>query len=252
MSTVFQRLLNIRDSRGAGFVLLVDPDDTTEDALPDLAARAGSVGVDAIFVGGSLIHSLELERYVATLKRHTDLPVIGFPGAITQVVPSLDALLYLMVISGRNPDYLIGRHVVAAPLIRKMGLETLSTGYMLVESGPLTTAQYMVGSMPLPRNKPGVAAATAMAGEMLGLQCMYLDGGSGAESPVPDRMIRAVADAVDVPIIVGGGIRTPETVAAKVRAGASFVVVGNAFEDDGDVGFMRAMAEAAHGGLSVS
>lgn len=251
LQSVYQRLLEIRAERGAGFVLLVDPDDTPEQTLPDLAAHAATVGVDLFFVGGSLVHSTDLDRYVSTLKRHTSLPVIGFPGAITQVVPSLDALLYLMVISGRNPDYLIGRHVVAAPLIRKMELETLSTGYMLVESGPLTTAQYMVGSLPLPRNKPDVAVATAMAGEMLGLQLMYLDGGSGAESTVPDEMIRAVSQSVQTPVVVGGGIRTPETVAAKVAAGASFVVVGNAFEEQGDVGFLREMAAAAHGGVAV-
>lgn len=228
-------------------MLLIDPDDTPEDALPELSARAESVGVDAFFLGGSLVHSTELDRYVGTLKRHTPLPVIGFPGAITQVVGQLDALLFLSVISGRNPDYLIGRHVVAAPLVRKMGLETISTGYMLIESGALTTAQYMVGSLPLPRARPDVAVATALAGEMLGLRLMYLDAGSGADEPVPDAMIRGIADAVACPIVVGGGIRTPEAVAAKVAAGASFVVVGNAFEERGDEGFMREMVAAARG-----
>lgn len=232
-------------------MLLVDPDDTPEERLPEVAERAAAAGVDAFFLGGSLVHSTELDRYVATLKRHTELPVIGFPGAITQVVGNLDALLYLMVISGRNPDYLIGRHVVAAPLIRKMRLETISTGYMLVESGALTTAQYMVGSLPLPRERTGVAVATAMAGEMLGLQTLYLDAGSGADHPVPDAMVSGIRDAVQVPIIVGGGMRTPEAVAAKVAAGASFVVVGNAFEERGDEAFMREMVSAAHSGVSV-
>lgn len=230
-------------------MLLIDPDDTPEDALPYVAARAEANGVDILFLGGSLVHATELERYVATLKRHTSLPIIGFPGEITQVVPSLDALLYLMVISGRNPDYLIGRHVVAAPLIRRMGLETISAGYMLVESGPLTTAQYMVGSLPLPRAKTDVAVATAMAGEMLGLKLAYLDAGSGAEAPVPDEMIAGVAANIASPIVVGGGIRTPEAVAAKVDAGASFVVVGNAFEESDDAGFMREMTAAVRRGV---
>ena len=251
MPAVFDHLLKVRDQRGAGFVLLIDPDDTPEDSLPELAERAGASGVDAFFLGGSLVHATELDRYVATLKRHTELPVVGFPGAITQVVGQLDALLFLMVLSGRNPDYLIGRHVVAAPMIRKLGLETISTGYMLIESGALTTAQYMVGSLPLPRKRPGVAVATALAGEMLGLRLMYLDAGSGADAPVPDAMIRGIADAVECPIVVGGGIRTPDVVAAKVAAGASFVVVGNAFEECADDGFMREMAAAAHGGVRV-
>ncbi|MFT5142432.1 MAG: phosphoglycerol geranylgeranyltransferase [Rhodothermales bacterium] len=232
-------------------MLLIDPDDTPEAGMPELAMRAESVGVDLFFVGGSLVHATEMERYVATLKRHTSLPVIGFPGAITQVVPNLDAVLFLSVISGRNPDYLIGRHVVAAPLIRGMELEAISTGYMLVESGALTTAQYMVGSLPLPRSKPDVAVATAMAGEMLGLKLLYLDGGSGAEHAVPDEMIHGIAGVVSTPIVVGGGIRTPEAVARKVAAGASFVVVGNAFEENGESGYMTEMAAAAHSGVGV-
>ncbi len=248
MSSVFQRLLRVRDQVGACFVLLIDPDDTPEEALPSLAERAGECGVDAFFMGGSLVHTTELDRYVSTLKKHSDVPVIGFPGAITQVVPNLDALLFLSVISGRNPDYLIGRQVVAAPLVRQMGLETIATGYMLVESGPLTTAQYVVGSLPLPRSKMDIAVATAMAGEMLGLQLAYLDAGSGAEMAVPNEMISAISSSVAMPVVVGGGIRTPEEVAAKARAGASFVVVGNAFEESEDAGFMRAMAVAAHGG----
>jgi phosphoglycerol geranylgeranyltransferase len=251
VDSVFDRILGVSDQRGAGFVLLIDPDDTPEAALPELAMRAESVGVDFFFVGGSLVHATELERYVATLKRHTRLPVLGFPGAITQVVPNLDAVLFLSVISGRNADYLIGRHVVAAPLIRRMGLETIPTGYMLVESGALTTAQYMVGSLPLPRSKPDVAVATALAGEMLGLKLLYLDGGSGAERAVPDEMIRSIADAVSIPMVVGGGIRTPEEVGRKVAAGAAFVVVGNAFEENGDSVFMTEMALAAHSGVRV-
>ena len=230
-------------------MLLIDPDDTPQERLPAVAERAEANGVDILFLGGSLVHSTELDRYVATLKRHTTLPVIGFPGAITQVVPSLDALLFLMVVSGRNPDYLIGRHVVAAPLIRRMKLETISAGYMLVESGPLTTAQYMVGSLPLPRSKTDVAVATAMAAEMLGLKLAYLDAGSGAEMPVPDEMIAGVAASVSMPVVVGGGIRTPELVAAKVEAGASFVVVGNAFEESEDAGFMREMTAAVRRGV---
>jgi phosphoglycerol geranylgeranyltransferase len=246
MSLVFRQLLDVRDRSGACFVLLIDPDDTPEASLPGLAERAELSGVDAFFLGGSLVHATELDRYVATLKRHTELPVIGFPGAITQVVSNLDALLFLTVISGRNPDYLIGRQVVAAPLVRQMGLETIATGYMLVESGAITTAQYVVGSLPLPRSKVDIAVATAMAGEMLGLQLAFLDAGSGADLAVPDEMVAAIAAQVEMPIVVGGGIRRPEEVASKAAAGASFVVVGNAFEHSADLGFMREMVAAAH------
>lgn len=244
--TVYASLLEVRQEKGAGFIVLVDPDKLPEADLPGFAHRCAEAEVDALFVGGSLMHATELERYVRQLKEGAALPVIGFPGALNQVTPALDAVLYLSVISGRNPEYLFGQHVYAAPLIRRLGIEPISTGYMLVESGRTTTALYMSHSMPLPRHKPDVAAATALAAEMMGMRLLFADGGSGADHPVPEEMIAAIAACCSVPLVVGGGLRSPVEIARKVQAGAGFVVVGNAIEQCPDTGYIADLAAAAH------
>ncbi len=161
--------------------------------------------------------------------------MVLFPGNSLHIEPTADAILFLSLISGRNPEFLIGQHVIAAPLLRKSGLEVLPTGYMLVDSGAQTTVSYISGTMPLPADKPGVAACTAMAGEMLGLQLMYLDAGSGARRPVSPDMIAAVRSVVDVPIIVGGGINSGEKAYNALKAGADLIVVGNGIEQDPDL-----------------
>lgn len=226
--------------------MLIDPDKLPVDRIAPFAERCEEAGVAALFVGGSLLHTVDLDCYVAALKQATRLPVIGFPGSLTQVVRPLDAVLYLSIVSGRNPEYLFGQHVQAAPLIRQLGVEAISTGYMLVESGRTTTAQFMSGSPPLPRHKPDLAAATALAAEMLGMKLLFADGGSGADAPVPVEMIRAITHVCTIPLIVGGGLRTPESVSERVEAGASFAVVGTAFEEAHASGLMAEMVHAAH------
>lgn len=233
MKPTLERLLDARPRSGAGFVVLIDPDKLPLSAMPRFVDRCHAAGIDAFFVGGSLLHTPDMERYVLHLKALTRLPVIGFPGSVVQVVGGLDAVLFLSLISGRNPEYLIGQHVQAAPLLKRLGVEPIATGYMLVESEALTTAQYMSGSLPLPRNKPDVAAATALAGEMLGMQLVFLDAGSGASSPVPESLIQAVKATCQIPVVVGGGMRSPEMVRRAAQAGADFVVVGNALENEG-------------------
>ncbi len=242
----YDYLLAAAHARGAGFIVLIDPDKLAEDRLPAFAARCAEAGVDAFFVGGSLMHAVELDGYVRTLQAAAELPVIGFPGTLHQISGALSAVLYLSVVSGRNPEHLIGQHVHAAPLIRRLGLEPIPTAYMLVESGRLTTAQYMSGSAPLPRNKPEIAAATALAAEMMGMRLLFTDGGSGAEQPVPEEMIGAITETCRIPLVVGGGLRTPEAVAQKVAAGARFIVVGNAIEQRDDAAYIADLAAAAH------
>lgn len=244
--STYDRLLAIARRKGAGFIVLIDPDKLGEDDLPAFAERCAGADVDALFIGGSLMHAVELDRYVHALKAVTDLPVVGFPGTLSQISGALDAVLYLSVVSGRNPEHLIGQHVHAAPMIKRLGLEPIPTAYMLVESGPLTTAQYMSGSIPLPRNKPEIAAATALAAEMMGMRLLFTDGGSGAEHPVSDEMIGAITQTCSIPLVVGGGLKTPQGVARKVAAGARFVVVGNAIEQNGDAGYIADLAAAAH------
>ncbi len=246
VASVYQHLLDVRHARGAAFIVLIDPDRLPEAALPALARRCHDAGVDALFVGGSLLHAPAFGTYLRRLRAVTHLPLIGFPGSVSQLSAELDAVLYLSVVSGRNPEYLFGQHVHAAPVIRRLGIEPIATGYMLVESGRATTAQYISHTLPLPRHKPDVAAATALAAEMMGMRLLYADGGSGADRTVPEEMIAAICEVCTVPLVVGGGLRTPDEVARKVRAGAGLVVVGTALEQRPDAAYLAELAAAAH------
>jgi phosphoglycerol geranylgeranyltransferase len=187
-----------------------------------------------------------LNDCINIIKNNSSLPVIIFPGSVSQVLPTADALLYISLISGRNAEQIIGKHVMAAPIIKQTGIEPISTGYMLVESGATTTAEYMSGSKPIPRNKPEIAAATALAAEYLGMKMIYLEGGSGAENSVPNKMVKLVSDTCTIPIIVGGGIRDANTASEKVKNGASLIVVGNYFEDENNWQFVREFANSIH------
>ena len=215
--------------------VLLDPDKVEQDVLLSLLAHTTQYPVDYFLVGGSLVTDYAHKEVIATIRRHTATPVILFPGNPLHIEPSADAILFLSLISGRNPEFLIGQHVIAAPLLKKSGLEILSTGYMLVDGGAQTTVSYVSGTMPLPYDKPGVAACTAMAGEMLGLQLMYLDAGSGARRPVSSAMIAAVRAVVDTPLVVGGGINTDQKAYEALKAGADMIVVGNGIEQNPDL-----------------
>lgn len=211
--------------------VLVDPQDAPSGSnWRRLVSHIQSSKATDIFVGGSLVTDGSTQRVVHELKRTLAQPVVLFPGSPNQVVPGADALLFLSLISGRNPELLIGKHVEAAPTIARHDLEAVPTGYMLIGDPPLTAAAYMSHSLPIPSAKPDLAVATALAGQMLGLRCLYLDAGSGAGSPIPVDTIRAVADAVHVPLIVGGGLNSQEDLNRAWDAGATCVVVGSAVE----------------------
>jgi len=209
---------------------LIDPDKVTDASLAHTVNLCLKAQVDLFLVGGSLLTADALERTVQAIKAQTDIPVVLFPGSIHQITRHADALLFLSLISGRNPELLIGNHVLAAPMLRDSGLEVMPTGYILVNGGRPTTVSYISQTQPIPADKPDIAACTALAGEMLGLRLMYLDAGSGATEAVPAATIAAVRRTVQAPIIVGGGIRTPVQAQAAWAAGADVVVVGNAFE----------------------
>lgn len=215
--------------------VLLDPDKIEQNGLDALLVRTTEFPVDFFLVGGSLVTSYIHKDVIAAIHRHTNTPIVLFPGNPLHIEPSADAILLLSLISGRNPEFLIGQHVIAAPLLKKSGLQVLPTGYMLVDSGTQTTVSYVSGTMPLPHNKPDVAACTAMAGEMLGLQLIYLDAGSGARWPVPANMITAVRQVVDLPIVVGGGIDSGEKAYEALKAGADLIVVGNGIEQNPDL-----------------
>ena len=224
--------------------VLVDPDTPDSNTLQTIIKKANEAEADFIFLGGSLLVKDALDECIDAIKSMTNIPVILFPGSIMQVSGKADALLFISLISGRNPELLIGSHVISAPYIRQAKLETLPTGYILVDSGRQTTASYMSGSAPIPYNKPEIAACTAMAGEMLGQKLIYMDGGSGADNPISTKMIGAVRKSVDLPIIIGGGIRDAETAVKICQAGADIVVVGNASEENPDL--IRIIAQAVH------
>jgi phosphoglycerol geranylgeranyltransferase len=207
--------------------LLLDPDDFSQSRGVALARKAQEAGVDALLIGGSLLHTDRFSDFVAAVKKAVRLPVILFPGDATQLSPAADAVLFLSLVSGRNPVMLIGEHVKGAPLIRKFGIEPISTAYMLVESGAVSSVEFMSNTRPLPRTKPAIAAAHALAAQYMGMSMIYLEAGSGAPQTVPEEMVRLVRATVTIPIIVGGGIRTPDAARRLCEAGADIIVTGN-------------------------
>jgi putative glycerol-1-phosphate prenyltransferase len=210
--------------------VLIDPDKGKREHLAKIAAIANEAKVDLFFVGGSLMVGNEMAETIKTLKSLSNIPIILFPGSPSQVCDQADGILLLSLISGRNPDLLIGQQVIAAPAIKQSGLEVFPTGYMLIDGGRPTTASYISASQPIPANKPEIAAVTAMTGEMLGLKLMYADAGSGADNAVSSEMISAIKRVTNTPLIVGGGMKTANDVARAFEAGADIAVVGNAFE----------------------
>lgn len=225
---VYSSILEKKKSGKKQFAILIDPDKVSEKTI-DIAQ---SSGVNYFFVGGSLLVSNTLNKCVETIKKKSSIPVVLFPGSILQISEQADALLFLSLISGRNPDLLIGKHVIAAPILKASKLELISTGYMLIESGRQTTASYISNTTPIPADKDDIAMCTAIAGEMLGLKAIYMDAGSGALNPISTSMIKEVAENISIPLIVGGGIKTPENAIAAAKAGADIVVIGNAIEKD--------------------
>ena len=238
---------NLQDSRKAGkklFAILIDPDKQSKEELKQIVKKAKSAKADLFFVGGSLLTNDSLDSCLETLKSESDIPVILFPGNAMQVNDKADAILFLSLISGRNAEMLIGKQVITAPILKQSSLEVVPTGYILIDSGKPTTVSYMSNTTPIPHEKNAVAACTAMAGEMLGLKCIFMDGGSGALNPISEKMIAAVRQSVDTPLIIGGGINSGKKAAANCEAGADIIVVGNAIEKDENL--IEEIANAIH------
>jgi len=244
--SIYERFLSVRDRKGSGYFVLIDPDKKSEKETLKIVESCAVSGVDAILVGSSLLLSSRFNATIKEIKEAFDIPVVIFPGSTIQLSEYADAVLFLSLISGRNAEFLIGTQVLGAPIVRKMGLEAISTGYMLVESGNTTAAEFMSNSKPIPRDKSDIAVAHAMAGEYLGLKLIYLEAGSGAIHSVPEAMIEAVTGYINIPVIVGGGIKTPEEARKKVEAGASFIVTGNVLEKGSDLNLIREFADAVH------
>ncbi|HTF80167.1 MAG TPA: geranylgeranylglyceryl/heptaprenylglyceryl phosphate synthase [Cytophagales bacterium] len=241
---IYNTILERKRTKQKAFAILVDPDNIEQPALLDLIQLAVSCHVDYFFVGGSLIVKDHVGTVVKTIKARCKIPVILFPGSNMHIDAQADAILFLSLISGRNPDLLIGQQVIAAPILKRTPLEILSTGYMLVDGGRSTTVSYISNTTPLPADKPSIAACTAMAGEMLGMKIIYMDAGSGAEYPISRKMIGAVSRSIDIPLVVGGGINNVAKAQDAWEAGADIVVIGNAIETNKTL--VIDIAERAH------
>ncbi|HOY39609.1 MAG: geranylgeranylglyceryl/heptaprenylglyceryl phosphate synthase [Bacteroidales bacterium] len=227
--TVYQQIMETKEHGKHLLAMLIDPDKFSEQNFREFVKSSDFSAVDLLFAGGSFL-STGTNSCIEGIKKYTDKPVILFPGNACHISKNADAILLLSLISGRNAEFLIGNHVTAAPFIKKSGIEAISTGYMLIGNGNDTSVEYISNTHPIPAAKTDIAVATALAGEMLGMKLIYLEAGSGARKSVPDEMVRAVSNACNSPLIVGGGINTQDQMERKFENGATIVVIGSAFE----------------------
>ncbi len=242
--SVFSQLNSVIDEKGAAYVVLIDPDRKNENLLESRVESANESGVDALFVGGSLMMDRKCKERVKRIKDVSNIPVIFFPGGVGQLNAYYDAMLFMSVISGRNPHYLIGEQAIAAPIVKDIGMETIPTGYILMDGGAGSTVEFMSGTRPIPMNRSDIAVAHALAGQYLGMKLIYLEAGSGAKEPVAKNVVKAVTETLDIPVIVGGGIRNAETASEKVKDGASIIVTGTVIEENSSL--MSELADAIH------
>ena len=233
MQEVYKNIVSEKENRL--LAVLIDPE---KELLSEIAVKIDKINTSSathIFVGGSTDSKSMTDTVIKEIKKHTDLPVVIFPGDTNQISASADALLFLSLISGRNPDYLIGKHVTAVPKIIEAGLEVIPTAYVLIEGGSVSAVERVSKTKPMCLNNIETIVQTAKAGELLGMNLVYLEAGSGASFPIPEEVIRAVKNILKVPLIVGGGIKTKEQLEAAYKAGADLVVVGTAFEQNTSV-----------------
>ncbi|MBT7896425.1 MAG: geranylgeranylglyceryl/heptaprenylglyceryl phosphate synthase [Flavobacteriales bacterium] len=242
--SIYQHITSSKKNNSKLFAILIDPDKQDNNQLTEIIKKANDAKVDLFFVGGSLLIDDRLDQCIKTIKENSEIPLLLFPGNAMQVSNKADGILFLSLISGRNPHMLIGQQVISAPILKKTTLEIISTGYMLVDSGEATAVSYMSNTTPIPYSKDNIAAATAIAGEMLGLKILFLDGGSGAKKAISTKMIKAVSNQINIPLITGGGITTATKAIENCEAGADIIVVGNAIEKEN--GLISQIAEAIH------
>ena len=227
---IYKKIIQSKKNGKKLFAILIDPDKQDTKDLLKIIEKCNSTKVDMFFVGGSLLTNDYLKNCITTIKKNSKIPVVLFPGNAMQVDEQADAILFLSLISGRNAEMLIGKQVITAPILKKSSLEVIPTGYMLIDSGKQTTVSYMSNTTPIPHDKEQVAKCTALAGEMLGLKMIFMDGGSGALNPISTKMIRSVSKTIDVPLVIGGGINSGKKAIENCKAGADIIVVGNAIE----------------------
>ena len=225
------------------FALLIDPDNHNTNTLSNLTKDANNSGVDLILIGGSLLNN-DIDKSIEIIQNNTKIPVLLFPGNLLQISNKADGILLLSLISGRNPDLLIGNHVIASTHIKRSKLEVLPTGYILIDGGKPTSVEYMSNTKPIPADKTDIAIATAIAGEMLGLKYIYLEAGSGAKQSINTNIIKGVKKSINIPLIVGGGITTASDIKKTIHAGADIIVIGSAVEKDSKI--LSNLVKATH------
>jgi len=246
MPSIYDRLIAVSENRGGIYALLLDPDQKNHGSLESMVDLANESDVDVLFVGGSLMMDGKSHDRVKEIKNKSNLPVVFFPGNTSQLNRYFDAVLFLSVLSGRNPHYLIGEQVISAPIIKDLGLEAIPTGYLLLDGGAQSTVEFMSGSNPIPMNRPDITVAHALASEYLGMKFVYLEAGSGARQSVSEEIIKRCAEKLNIHLIVGGGIKTPIEAESKIKAGAAMVVTGSVLEGSTDPKLMKDFADAIH------
>ena len=232
MRKIYQDILVSTSNKEKLLAVLIDPDKMVIEIASKIIRSLNVSMVTHIFVGGSIVEDNKTEKLVSEIKKYTNLPVIVFPGDVSQIAEQADAILFLSLISGRNPNYLIGKHIEAVSKLKKTNLEVIPTGYMLIENGKETSVQKVTQTLPMSRNDIQLVVDTALAGELLGMKLIYLEAGSGATHPIDTKMISEVKKAIQIPLIVGGGIRTKKQLNNAYVSGADLVVIGTAFEED--------------------
>lgn len=231
---LYNDILSAKGNNQKLLAILLDPDKIDMNTVSLLIGKINESPATHVFVGGSHVEVNIIDELILLLKEKTELPIVLFPGNPSQISKEADAILFLTLLSGRNPDYLIEHQVNAVPFLKKTELEVISTGYILIESGTQTAVERVSKTEPLDRKNISYVVQTAQAGEFIGNQLMYLEAGSGAKQSVPLDMIKKVSDNIKIPLIVGGGIRSKMEIQVAYVAGADLVVIGTAFENDPD------------------
>lgn len=232
MKNIYKNIVQSVETGKKLLAVLIDPDKVASQNLKSFIQKVNQSIADYIFVGGSTVNADDCDVVVEAIKKHTDLPVVLFPGDVSQLTNKADALLFLSLISGRNPEYLIDKHVTSVAKLRNMQLEVIPTGYVLIKNGKETSVQRVTNTKPMTRQNVQLIVDTAMAGQLLGLKLMYLEAGSGATEPITSNIISKVKSQLNIPLIVGGGIRSRAQLQNAYKSGADLVVIGTAFEED--------------------
>lgn len=232
MRNIYKNILQSKANNEKLLAILLDPDKIVWSMMPNLISKINQSPATHIFIGGSLVENNILDELIIEIKKYCPLPIVLFPGNPSQISDKADAILFLSLISGRNPDFLIEHQVKAAPILKQTQLEIISTGYILIESGSETAVERISKTKPINRDNLDLVLSTAQAGEMLGNKLIYLEAGSGAKQAVPLEMIKKVSENIEIPLLIGGGIIDLQGIQNAYKAGADLVIIGTAFEND--------------------